>query len=64
MTFRLVRRDDVAPSASPYRLVNETGSEVEWANRFLDRQRVRGLRELSLRYYGSLLLHFIRWWDK
>jgi len=61
MTFRLVRRDDVAASASPYRLVNETGSEVEWANRFLDMQRVRGLRELSLRYYGNLLLHFIRW---
>ena len=64
MTFRLVRRDDVAPSASPYRLVNETGGEVEWANRFLDRQRVRGVRELSLRYYGNLLLPFIRWWAK
>ena len=64
MTFRLQRRGDVAPSASPYRLVNETGSEVEWANRFLDMQRVRGLRELSLRFYGNPLLHFIRWWDK
>ena len=64
MTFRLVRRDDVASSASPYRVVNETGAEVEWANRFLDMQRVRGLQELSLRYYGSLLLHFIRWWGR
>ena len=62
MTFRLVRRGDVAPSASPYRVVDEAGREVEWANRFLDMQRVRGLRELSLRYYGNLLLHFIRWW--
>ena len=64
MKFRLVRRGEVALSASPYRLVNEAGSEVEWANRFLDRQRVRGLRELSLRFYGNLLLHFIRWWDQ
>jgi site-specific recombinase XerD len=62
MTFRLVRRDDVAPSASPYRLVNETGVEVEWVNHFLDSQQVRGLRELSLRYYGNLLLPFLRWW--
>ena len=57
MTFRLQRRGDVAPSASPYRVVNETGRELEWANRFLDSQRVRGLRELSLRYYGNLSLH-------
>ena len=62
MTFRLQRRGDVAPSASPYRVVDETGRELEWANRFLDSQRVRGLRELSLRYYGNLSLHFIRWW--
>ena len=62
MTFRLVRRSDAAPSASPYRVVNETGAEVEWANRFLDMQRVRGLQELSLRYYGNLLVPFIRWW--
>ena len=47
MTFRLVRRDEVAPSASPYRVVDETGAEVEWVNRFLDTQRVRGLQTLS-----------------
>ncbi len=61
MMFRLVRQPDAAPSASPYRVVDETGGEIEWANRFLDMQRVRGLGELSLRYYGHLLLHFIRW---
>jgi site-specific recombinase XerD len=52
----------VAGSASPYRVVDETGREIEWANRFLDVQRVRGLNELSLRAYGHQLLHFIRWW--
>jgi site-specific recombinase XerD len=64
MTFRLVRRDEVAPSTSPYRVVVETGAEVEWINRFLDTQRVRGLQTLSLRHYGNLLLSFIRWWAK
>lgn len=63
MKFLLQRRGDVAASASPYRIVATDGGEVAWANRFLDMQRVRGLNELSLRYYGHLLLHFIRWWD-
>ena len=62
MRFLLQHRSDVAASASPYRVVDETGREMEWANRFLDLQRVRGLNELSLRAYGHQLLHFIRWW--
>src|SRR5580704_48720 len=62
MRFLLQHRSDVAASASPYRVVDETGREIEWANRFLDMQRVRGLNEFSLRFYGHLLLHFIRWW--
>ena len=63
MTFRLDYRGDVAASRSPYRIVDEQGHEIEWANRFLDHHRVRGLQELSLRSYGSMLLHFIRWWN-
>ena len=62
MTFHLHRRDDLAASASPYRVMDETGCEIEWANRFLDRQRVRGVMDLSLRCYGHTLLHFVRWW--
>ena len=62
MRFLLLHRGDGAASASPYRVVEQDGGEVAWANRFLDRQRVRGLNELSLRAYGHLLLHFIRWW--
>ena len=64
MRFLLQHRGDVARSASPYRVVEQDGGEVAWANRFLDLQRVRGLNELSLRYYGHLLLHFIRWWAR
>jgi integrase/recombinase XerD len=63
MKFLLQRRNDVAASASPYRVVETGGGEIAWANRFLDMQRVRGLNELSLRAYGHQLLHFIRWWD-
>jgi site-specific recombinase XerD len=62
MTFLLAHRSDLLASASPYRVVEQDAGEVEWANRFLDVQRVRGLTELSLRAYGHQLLHFIRWW--
>lgn len=64
MRFLLQHRSDGAASASPYRVVEQDGGEVAWINRFLDGQRVRGLNELSLRAYGHLLLHFIRWWAK
>jgi integrase/recombinase XerD len=63
MIFRLAHRTDLAASASPYRVVDEAGREMEWVNRFLDLQRVRGVQEFSLRHYGHLLLHFIRWWS-
>lgn len=63
MKFLLEQRSDAEANLSPYRIVDEQGREIEWANRFLDLQRVRGLQDLSLRFYGNLLLHFIRWWD-
>jgi integrase/recombinase XerD len=62
MRFFLQHRSDVGASASPYRVVEQDGGELAWVNRFLDLQRARGLNELSLRYYGHLLLHFLRWW--
>jgi len=62
MKFLLQRRGDVGASASPYRVVEQDRGEIAWVNRFLDMQRVRGLHEFSLRYYGNLLLHFVRWW--
>ncbi len=62
MKFLLEHRSDAAASASPYRVVEQDGGEIAWVNRFLDMQRVRGLNEFSLRFYGHLLLHFVRWW--
>jgi site-specific recombinase XerD len=48
-------------SASPYRLADDEGREITWANAFLDAQRVRQLSLRSLRAYGYDLLHFARW---
>jgi len=62
MTFRLLHLGNAPQSASPCRLVDGEGRQIEWANRFLDMQRVRGLQLRSLRSYGYKLLHFVRWW--
>lgn len=63
MTFHMVHRQDLNPAQSPYRIVQqETGREVAWINRFLDRECVRRLAETTLRSYALDLLHFLRWW--
>lgn len=62
MRFHLSYRSDAPAGSSPFRLVDEQDREIEWANRFLDVQRVRGLQLLTLRFYGIALLHFVRWW--
>src|ERR1022692_3435006 len=64
MTFHAVKSDDLPASSSPVRLVDEQGREIEWANRVLDIQRVRGLQVLSLCSYAYTLLHFVRWWSR
>jgi integrase/recombinase XerD len=63
MTFRTVHRDGLLASQSPFRVVDEQGRELEWLNRFLDAQHIRGLLPLSLRQYANTLLHFVRWWS-
>jgi site-specific recombinase XerD len=63
VTFRAVKRSDLPASSSHIRLVDEQGREIEWANRFLDIQCVRGLQSLSLEAYAYTLLHFVRWWS-
>ena len=50
-------------SACPYRLLDERGKEIVWANAFLDAQRIRQLSLRSLRAYAFDLLHFARWWQ-
>ena len=64
MKFRTLYRCDVAAGSSPFRVVDEQDREIEWVNRFLDLQRMRGLQPLSLRAYANTLLHFVRWWER
>ncbi len=63
MTFHVLQRSDMPPGSSPIRLADQQGREIEWANRFLDAQCVRGLQVLSLESYAYTLLHFLRWWS-
>ena len=53
----------LSASASPYRLRNENGRELDWANAFLDAQRLRQLSLRSLRAYAYDLLDFARWFE-
>jgi len=64
MKLFLVYRPTVLASASPYRLLDEHGQEIAWANAFLDAQRIRQLSLRSLRAYAYDLLHFARWWSQ
>ncbi len=64
MTFRTLYHAAATASQSPFRVVDEQGGELEWLNRFLDAQCVRGLQPLSLRRYAHMLLHFVRWWSR
>ena len=61
MTLSLLHQPATPASASPYRLVDHQGQEINWANDFLDAQRMRQLSLRSLRAYGYDLLHFARW---
>jgi site-specific recombinase XerD len=63
MKLTLVERPLLSPSPSPYRLLDEQGQEVAWANAFLDAQRIRQLSQRSLRAYAYDLLHFARWFQ-
>ena len=63
MTFRAIRRSDWGAGHSPLQLVDQYGHQIEWANRFLDAQCVRGLQPVSLQSYAYTLLHFLPWWS-
>ncbi len=62
MRFRVAQPSGLENAQSPFRLVQANGREVEWANRFLDQQRIRSVAETTLRSYAYDLLHFLRWW--
>ncbi len=61
MTFRVTQQHGGSNARSPFRVVDQTGREVGWINRFLDQERVRGVADSTLRSYAHDLLHFLRW---
>jgi integrase/recombinase XerD len=61
MKLSVIYQPSVPASSSPYRLRKEDGGELEWANAFLDAQRLRQLSLRSVRIYAYDLLHFARW---
>ena len=62
MRFRVAQQHGLGNAQSPFRVVEQSGREVEWVNRYLDQQRIRGVADTTLRSYAHDLLHFLRWW--
>jgi len=60
--YRVAQQHGLSNAHSPFRVVDQSGREVEWVNRYLDQQRVRGVAGSSLCSYAHDLLHFLRWW--
>ena len=64
MKFRVIRQPASSGAHSPMRVIEQdTGREVAWINRYLDREHVRRLADKSLYSYAHSLLHFVRWWE-
>jgi hypothetical protein len=41
MSVSLIHKPALPLSSSPYRLVDDTGQDITWANTFLDAQQIR-----------------------
>jgi hypothetical protein len=52
MNLALVHHPDTPNGNCPYRLLDEAGHEIAWANHFLDAQHIRQLSPRSLRAYA------------
>ncbi|HEX8818005.1 MAG TPA: tyrosine-type recombinase/integrase [Terriglobales bacterium] len=63
MKFRLIQQQISNNAQSSVRVVEQTGREVGWINRYLDREYVRRLANTTLCTYAYNLLHFVRWWE-
>jgi integrase/recombinase XerD len=61
MKFSIAFLPQLRASASPYRLLDEQGRELAWANDFLDAKCQLQRSPQSLRTYAFDLLHFARW---
>jgi site-specific recombinase XerD len=63
MKLSVVYQPSVPASTSAYRVRDNQGEELDWANAFLDGQRLRQLSPRSLRIYAYDLLDFARWFE-
>lgn len=63
MKLSVVYQPAAPASTSPYRVRGHKGGELDWANAFLDGQRLRQLSLRSLRIYAYDLLDFARWFE-
>jgi site-specific recombinase XerD len=63
MNLSVVYQPAVPASSSPYRVRDKEGQELNWANAFLDAQRLRQLSPRSVRIYAYDLLDFARWFE-
>ena len=64
MKFRVVHQPASNHARSPFRVVEQTTDrEVDWINRFLDRECLRRVADITLRSYAHHLLYFLRWWE-
>lgn len=63
MTLQVVVQISVSPGQSPYRLVQDLKYEIDWANDFLDAQKMRRLSLCSLRAYAYDLLNLAQWFS-
>ena len=63
MNLSVVYQPAVSASTSAYRVRDNQGGELDWANAFLDGQRLRQLSPRSLRIYAYDLLDFARWFQ-
>jgi integrase/recombinase XerD len=60
MRLRVLLQTSISQSESPYRLLEDLNG-VDWANEFLDAQKMRGLSLCSLRAYAYDLLNLAQW---
>jgi integrase/recombinase XerD len=61
MKLILAHSSAIPSGACPYRLLDQQGDSIAWANDFLDAQYTRQLSPRSVRAYAYDLLHFARW---
>ena len=52
MTFRVVHLPTPNQARSAFRIVETTGREVDWVNRYLDYECLRRVADLTLRSYA------------